>query len=83
MSEWRTLHVAYEFDRDTSRPERVRASVREAGEQLFLDLRIFRWNKQAEEFRPTRRGLSLPLDSARELSYATRFLADYAADMLQ
>ncbi len=53
-----------------SETEEVRLTRRDYKEKSYLDLRLFFRAKGMEEFRPTRKGLTLPIELAPELEKA-------------
>ena len=80
--EWRTLTVAHEFDiPDRRTPERLVSRIAEAGKRRFVDIRVFRLNTEAEEFRPTSRGVCLPVECTDELQLAAMKLVEAGEEL--
>ena len=68
---WQTLKVVHEFDRPASKKrQRIVCEIGEVDEKRFIDLRTFAFNPEAQEYRPTYRGLTLPLSCAEDLKLA-------------
>ncbi len=79
---WQTLRVAHEFDRPGPKSrERVKCTIAEVEGRRFIDIRVFRYNAEVEEFRPTKRGLTLPIESIDELQLATTLLVEASENL--
>ncbi len=77
QNEWTTIQTVHAFDRATRRtPEQVITAIREVNGNRFVDIRIHRWNQRAGEYRPTRRGITLPVAHADDLQLATVLLVE-------
>ncbi len=74
---WREIQTVHEFERPSPRtPEVVRVRIIEVNDKQFVDIRIYRLNVKAGEFRPTRRGIALPVECCGDLHTGTSAVLD-------